>query len=204
MADYGMEGKVYDINLAAARIARQAIDEYISAGGKGEKFVAGSIGPTNKTASMSADVSSPAARAVTFDRAWWRPTAGRHRDWSTAGLTCCWWRRFDTLNAKRPSFALENLFAETGRRLPVMVSGTITDASGRMLTGQTLEAFMVSVSHFPRSLVGLNCAFGAEKLRPFVKEMSRISPFPVSVHPNAPGCLTSSEDMTSRPARWRS
>lgn len=185
MADYGLEELVYELNHAAATVARDAINEFIASGGSGPRYVAGSVGPTNKTASMSADVSSPASRAVTFDQladAYYEQVRGLVDGGSDLLLIET---VFDTLNAKAALFAIENLFGERGLRLPVMLSGTITDASGRMLTGQTLEAFMISVSHFPLFSLGLNCAFGAEKLRPFVEEMSRISPYPVSVHPNA-------------------
>jgi 5-methyltetrahydrofolate--homocysteine methyltransferase len=185
MADYALEELVYELNYASVKVAREAIDGYLAAGGKGEKFIAGSIGPTNKTASMSGDVSSPAARAISFDQL----AEAYHeqvRGLVDAGADLLLVETvFDTLNAKAALFAISNLFEERGIEIPVMVSGTITDNSGRTLTGQTLEAFMISVSHFPLFSIGLNCAFGAENLRPFIEELSKISPFPVSVHPNA-------------------
>lgn len=197
MADYGMESLVYELNRSAALIAREAIssvraegsaratDSGKAPGDSSPRFVAGTMGPTNRTASMSADVADPAARSVTFDQlveAYHEQARGLFDGGADILLVET---VFDTLNAKAALFAIEKLFDATGRRLPVMVSGTVTDISGRMLTGQTLEAFMISVSHFPLFSIGLNCAFGAEKLRPFVEELSAIAPWPVSVHPNA-------------------
>ena len=185
MADYGMQDLAYELNKASAGLARRSIDTYFSEGGAAPRFVAGSIGPTNKTASMSADVSDPAARSVTFDQlagAYYEQAKGLLDGGADLMLIET---VFDTLNAKAALYALDNLFAERRQSIPVMLSGTITDASGRMLTGQTIEAFLVSVSHFPLFSIGLNCAFGAENLRPFVEELARLSPFPVSVHPNA-------------------
>jgi len=185
MADYGMQDLVYELNKASVEAARRSIDNYIAEGGEGPRFVAGSIGPTNKTASMSADVSDPAARAVTFDQlaeAYYEQAKGLFDGGADMMLIET---VFDALNAKAALFAIDTLFGERGRSIPVMVSGTVTDASGRMLTGQTIEAFLVSVSHFPLFSIGLNCAFGAENLRPFVEELARKSPFPLSVHPNA-------------------
>ncbi len=185
MADYGMEDLVYELNKISVEIARESVSRFIGEGGRGPRFVAGSIGPTNKTASMSAEVSDPAARSVNFDQlaeAYYEQVRGLFDGGADLLLVET---VFDTLNAKAALFAIDKLFGEKNKRLPVMVSGTITDASGRMLTGQTIGAFMVSVSHFPLFSIGLNCSFGAEKLRPFVEELARISPFPVSVHPNA-------------------
>lgn len=185
MADYGMQALVYDINKAAAIIAKEAINDYRKSNDKHELFVAGSIGPTNRTASMSADVSNPAARTVTYDdlvEAYYKQALGL---WDGGADLFLVETVFDTLNAKAALFALNKLFDKKGEEKPVMVSGTITDASGRTLTGQTLEAFMLSVSHFPLLSIGLNCAFGAENLRPFVEELAGKADIPVSVHPNA-------------------
>ena len=185
MSDYGMEELVYELNRAAATVARQAISEMAAGGDKTPRFVAGTMGPTNRTASMSADVANPAARSVTFDQlveAYYEQARGLFDGGADLLMVET---VFDALNARAALFAIENLFDVTGRRIPVMVSGTVTDASGRMLTGQTLEAFMISVSHFPLFSIGLNCAFGAENLRPFVEELSGLAPWPLSVHPNA-------------------
>ena len=185
MADYGQQALIYDINKAAAAIASEAINKYRVGSDKRDLFVAGSMGPTNRTASMSADVSDPAARTVTYDdlvKAYYDQALGL---WDGGADLFLVETIFDTLNAKAALFALSKLFDDKGEARPVMVSGTITDASGRTLTGQTLEAFMVSVSHFPLLSIGLNCAFGAENLRPFVAEIASKADIPVSVHPNA-------------------
>ncbi len=185
MADYGQQAMVYEMNRSAASIANDAISDYLEYGGKGPRFVAGSIGPTNRTASMSADVSDPSTRTVTYDdlvKAYYNQALGL---WDGGADLFLIETIFDTLNAKAALFALNKLFDNKGEEKPVMVSGTITDASGRTLTGQTLEAFMLSVSHFPLLSIGLNCAFGAENLRPFVEEIAGRADIPVSVHPNA-------------------
>jgi 5-methyltetrahydrofolate--homocysteine methyltransferase len=185
MSDYGMESHVYNLNLQSARIAYEAITEFEKSQEPQEHFVAGTIGPTNRTASMSSDVNDPGARAVTFDQlveAYSEQTRGL----IDGGVQLLLVETiFDVLNCKAALFAIDSVFKEKAIRLPVMVSGTITDASGRTLTGQTLEAFMVSVSHFPLFSIGLNCALGAEQLRPFVEELSSKTGFNVSVHPNA-------------------
>jgi 5-methyltetrahydrofolate--homocysteine methyltransferase len=185
MSDYGMEDLVYKINFEAARLARDVITSFEGSPEPESHFIAGSLGPTNRTASMSSDVNDPGARAVTFDK-----LAGAYAEQARGlidgGVHILLVETiFDVLNCKAALFAIESVFEEKGIRLPVMVSGTITDASGRTLTGQTLEAFLISVSHFPLFSIGLNCALGAEQLRPFVKELSDKSPFSVSVHPNA-------------------
>jgi 5-methyltetrahydrofolate--homocysteine methyltransferase len=185
MADYGMEDLVYELNLSAARVASSAIDEFEKVTGTTDHFIAGSIGPTNRTASMSSDVNDPGARAVSFDQlvgAYSEQVRGLIDGGADVLLVET---IFDVLNAKAALFAIDSVFEEKGKRLPVMVSGTITDASGRTLTGQTLEAFLISVSHFPLFSIGLNCALGAEQLRPFIKELSLKSPFNISAHPNA-------------------
>lgn len=194
MADYGMEHLVYELNFEGARVARMVADEMGSPAGRaGEAgaarsavaLVAGSMGPTNRTASMSADVNDPGSRGVSFDQLA-EAYMVQARGLIDGGVDILLVETvFDTLNAKAALFGINKVFLEKGYSLPVMVSGTITDASGRTLTGQTLGAFLVSVSHFPLLSVGLNCALGAEQLRPFVKELSESAPFFVSAHPNA-------------------
>lgn len=188
MSDYGMEGMVYELNLAGARLGVEAVELFAASLEKTCRracFVAGSIGPTNRTASMSADVSDSGARSVTFDQLV-SAYSQQVRGLIDGGVDILLVETvFDVLNAKAALFAIGDVFQEKGVRLPVMVSVTITDASGRTLTGQTLEAFLISVSHFPLLSVGLNCAMGAAQLRPFVKELSAKSPFLLSVHPNA-------------------
>ena len=198
MADYDMKKLAYEINATAAGLAREAVEEYGSSFARASEdrggppplmlrraMVAGSMGPTNKTASMSAEVSDPASRAVTFDEL--RAAYGEQaRGLIDGGVDILLIETvFDTLNAKAALFALSEIFEERTTYLPVMLSGTITDTGGRMLTGQTIDAFLVSVSHFPLFSIGLNCSFGAEKLLPFVRELAARSPYPVSVHPNA-------------------
>ena len=185
MSDYGMEDLVYELNFQSARLAAEAISEFERSGEPGPHFIAGTLGPTNRTASMSSDVNDPGARSVTFDQlveAYSEQTRGL----IDGGVHLLLVETiFDVLNCKAALFAIDSVFEEKDVSLPVMVSGTITDASGRTLTGQTLEAFMVSVSHFPLLSIGLNCALGAEQLRPFVEELSAKTGFYVSVHPNA-------------------
>ncbi|MBE0678610.1 MAG: methionine synthase, partial [Bacteroidales bacterium] len=184
MADYGMESLVYDMNVAAAKLAREAVDRHTEETGR-EAWVAGSVGPTNRTASMSADVSDPGARTVTFTdlaEAYGEQVRGLVEGGADILLVET---VFDGLNAKAALFAISGVFEEKGIDLPVMVSGTITDASGRTLTGQTLEAFIITMSHYPLLSIGLNCALGAEQLRPFIEELSAKTPFFVSAHPNA-------------------
>jgi 5-methyltetrahydrofolate--homocysteine methyltransferase len=185
MADYGMGEYVYEMNLNAARLAAGAIEYYENTGKVKPHFVAGTLGPTNRTASMSSDVNDPGARSVTFDdlvEAYSEQAGGLIDGGANILLVET---IFDVLNGKAALFAIDSVFEEKKIKLPVMVSVTITDASGRTLTGQTLEAFLVSVSHFPLFSVGLNCALGAEQLRPFVEELSAKSDFYVSAHPNA-------------------
>jgi 5-methyltetrahydrofolate--homocysteine methyltransferase len=185
MADYGMESLVYEINFQAALLAKSVVTEFERKTKSDNHFVAGTLGPTNRTASMSSDVNDPGARSVTFDDlvlAYSEQTRGL----IDGGVHILLIETiFDVLNSKAALYAIDSVFEEKGRRLPVMVSGTITDASGRTLTGQTLEAFLISVSHFPLFSIGLNCALGAEQLRPFVEELSAKTSFYVSVHPNA-------------------
>ncbi len=185
LADYQMEELDYEINLAAAKIARNAADKYTTKNPDKPRFVAGVLGPTNKTASLSPDVNDPGFRAVSFDdlKNIYLKQAKALLDGNIDVFLVE--TIFDTLNAKAALFALEELFEKENRKIPVMVSGTITDASGRTLSGQTLEAFINSVSHIELLSLGLNCALGAEQLRPYVEELSKKSPFYVSVHPNA-------------------
>ena len=185
MADYQMEELVYEINVAAARLARTACDKYNSLTPSRPRFVAGSIGPTNKTASLSPDVSSPAYRAITFDQlrlAYLEQIRGLMDGGSDILLVET---VFDTLNAKAALAAILEYQEEQQTEIPVMLSGTITDASGRTLSGQTTEAFLTSVSHVNLLSIGLNCALGAEQLRPFLEILSQMAPFAVSAHPNA-------------------
>ncbi len=179
MSDYGLESVCYEINLEAARIARRAADAY------GNRFVAGAMGPTNRTASLSPDVNNPAFRSVSFDAlvdAYYDEVRGLVDGGVDILLPET---TFDTLNIKAAIFAIEKYFAEVGRRLPVMLSVTITDASGRTLSGQTVEAFWNSVSHAPALSVGINCALGAAEMRPHVEELSAIAPLFISCYPNA-------------------
>ncbi len=181
MADYGMEELVYELNYNSAKLAVEAIKEF----GTSIRFVAGTLGPTNRTLSISSDVNDPGARAISFDTLT-DAYKEQVRGLMDGGVDILLVETiFDTLNAKAALFAINALFEERGEELPVMVSVTLADTSGRTLTGQTLEAFLTSVSHFPLLSVGLNCAFGAEQLRPFVKELSEKAPFFTSAHPNA-------------------
>jgi len=185
MGDYGMEDLVYEINFQSVRIAVESILHYENSEEPEEHFIAGTLGPTNRTASMSADVDDPGARTVSFDDlvAAYSEQAQGLIDGGVHILLVE--TVFDVLNCKAALYAIDTVFSEKGIRLPVVVSGTITDASGRTLTGQTLEAFLISVSHFPLFGIGLNCALGAEQLRPFIEELSAKAGFYVSVHPNA-------------------
>ena len=185
MHDYGMEELVYELNLASARLARETCDAFTRRDPSKPRFVAGSMGPTNKTASLSPDVSSPAYRAVTFDQlreAYYEQIRGLMDGGADILLVET---VFDTLNAKAALMAISQYEEQHGLEIPIMVSGTITDASGRTLSGQTTEAFLASVSHARLLSIGLNCALGAEQLRPFLEILSKHSPFAVSAHPNA-------------------
>ncbi len=184
-ADYGLEDAVYDINFESAKIAREVADELTKKEPNKPRFVAGSMGPTNRTASLSPDVNDPGFRAITFDklRIAYKQQAQGLIDGGADILMVE--TVFDTLNAKAALFAIEEIFDETGNRLPIMVSGTITDASGRTLSGQTAEAFLISVSHIPLLSVGFNCALGAKQLRPHLQVLAQNAPFAVSAHPNA-------------------
>ena len=202
-ADYGLSHLAYELNYESARLAREACDGQrnaelqlrrdepanADAGAVAPRYipryVAGALGPTNRTASLSPDVNRPGFRAVSFDelaRAYHEQAAGLVDGGADILLVET---IFDTLNAKAALFAIEQLFAERGRRWPVMVSGTITDASGRTLSGQTVGAFWHSVSHLPLLSIGLNCALGADQLRPYVAELARLAPVAISAYPNA-------------------
>ncbi len=183
MADYGLEPQVYEMNVAAAQLARRAADAYSS--NEQPRFVAGSIGPTNRTTSLSPDVNNPAFRAVTFDAlvdAYFEQVRGLVDGGVDILLPET---TFDTLNLKAALFAIEKLFDERGVRLPVIASVTITDASGRTLSGQTVEACWNSISHAPLLAVGINCALGAREMRPHIEELARIAPIFISCYPNA-------------------
>ncbi|WP_323742678.1 methionine synthase [Nocardioides islandensis] len=182
-ADYGLEDHCYELNRAAAAVAREAADKAATAGRP--RYVAGSLGPTTRTASISPDVNDPGARNVSFDQlvAAYLEEANGLVDGGADILLIE--TIFDTLNAKAAIFAVETLFEERGRRWPVIVSGTITDASGRTLSGQVTAAFWNSVRHVRPLAIGLNCALGAEEIRPYVAELARIADTFVSTHPNA-------------------
>jgi 5-methyltetrahydrofolate--homocysteine methyltransferase len=184
-ADYNTEALVYEMNLASAKLAREAADIYTDREPHKPRFVAGSLGPTNRTASLSPDVNDPAFRAVTFDDlklAYKEQASGL----LVGGVDVLLVETvFDTLNAKAALFGIQELFDELGYEIPIMVSGTITDASGRTLSGQTTQAFLISVSHMNLLSVGLNCALGADQLRPYLQVLDKESPFFVSAHPNA-------------------
>jgi 5-methyltetrahydrofolate--homocysteine methyltransferase len=180
-----MESIIYDLNFQSAKIAREAADEFTAKDPQKPRFVAGSVGPTNRTASISPDVNDPGFRAVTFDdlRISYKEQIEALVD---GGIDLILIETvFDTLNAKAALFAVEEVKTEKGIDLPVMLSGTITDASGRTLSGQTAEAFLISVSHIPLLSIGLNCALGAKQLIPYLEVLSTKSDFAVSAHPNA-------------------
>ena len=184
-ADYNLESAVVDINYHSAKIARASADEYSQKESDKPRFVAGSIGPTNRTASLSPDVNDPGYRAVTFDE-----LTKAYREQVEAlikgGVDCLLVETvFDTLNAKAALFAIEEVFNNLSVRLPIMVSGTITDASGRTLSGQTTKAFLISVEHMPLLSIGLNCALGAKELRPYLQVLNKNARFNISAHPNA-------------------
>ncbi len=185
-SDYQTEAQVYELNLAAAKLARLAADEFTKKQPEKPRFVAGSLGPTNKTLSLSPDVNDPGFRAVSFDQvafAYAEEVAGL----VDGGVDLLLVETiFDTLSAKAALYAILEYFAKNGKSLPVMISGTIVDLSGRTLSGQTTEAFWISVSHMQNLLsVGLNCSLGSPQMRPFIEELSRVASRPVSLYPNA-------------------
>ena len=185
MADYEMEDFVYELNFESAKIAKEVANEFKKKDPSKPRFVAGSIGPTNRTASMSPDVNDPGFRAVTFDdlRVAYKQQAVALIDGGVDVLLVE--TVFDTLNAKAALFAIEEIKAERNTDIPIMLSGTITDASGRTLSGQTAEAFLISVSHIPLLTVGFNCALGASQLTPHLEVLARKSNLRISAHPNA-------------------
>lgn len=184
-ADYGLEHAVYDINYHSAKIAREVADEFTAREPHKPRFVAGSIGPTNRTASISPDVNDPGFRAISFDQlvTAYKEQVNALLDGGVDLLLVE--TIFDTLNAKAALFAIDEVLIERGVEVPIMVSGTITDQSGRTLTGQTTDAFLISVSHMDLLSVGLNCALGASMMRPYLQVLNKNAPFNVSAHPNA-------------------
>ena len=185
LADYGMQELAYELNLESARLARVECDAAMDRDPARPRYVAGALGPTNRTASISPDVNDPGARNVTYTElveAYLEQANGLVDGGADVLLIET---IFDTLNAKAAIFALETLFEERGRRWPVMISGTITDASGRTLSGQVTEAFWDSVRHARPLLVGLNCALGADEMRPYLAEIARVADCFVSCYPNA-------------------
>ncbi|MBL8252835.1 MAG: homocysteine S-methyltransferase family protein, partial [Candidatus Competibacter sp.] len=183
MHDYGMASLVPELNREAARLAREVADKYSTP--DRPRFVAGILGPTNRTASLSPDVNNPGFRNITFDELVAAYTEATQALVKGGADLLMVETIFDTLNAKAALFAIQQFFDRTGQRLPVMISGTITDASGRTLSGQTTEAFWNSLSHIRPLSFGLNCALGATQLRPYIAELARIADTYVSAHPNA-------------------
>lgn len=185
MADYNMENLVYELNYQSAKLAREVADEFTAREPNKPRFVAGSIGPTNRTASMSPDVNDPGFRAVTFDdlRIAYKQQVEALIDGGVDLLLVE--TVFDTLNAKAALFAIEEVKEERQIDIPIMLSGTITDASGRTLSGQTAEAFLISVSHVPLLSIGFNCALGANLLQPHLEAIANKTDFAISAHPNA-------------------
>jgi 5-methyltetrahydrofolate--homocysteine methyltransferase len=184
-ADYYLEHIVYELNFQSAKIAKEVAVEFTQREPGKPRFVAGAVGPTNRTLSISPNVNDPGYRAVTFDQlkvAYKEQVKGLMDGGADLLLVET---IFDTLNAKAALFGIQELFDEEGKTLPIMVSGTITDASGRTLSGQTTEAFLISVSHVPLLSVGLNCALGARQLRPYLQILNEQAPFFVSAYPNA-------------------
>jgi len=185
MDDYGMCENVREINLAAVRLARKAADSFTAKDPSKPRFVAGAVGPTNKTASMSPDVNNPAFRAVTFD-----DLVAAYKEQMLAliegGVDAILIETiFDTLNAKAAIFAAEEAMKELGKETEIMLSATVADTSGRTLSGQTIRAFLASIGHANLLSVGLNCSFGAKDLQPYLEEVSANSPWFVSAYPNA-------------------
>ena len=185
MVDYNVTEYCREINLAAARIARTIADEYTAKNPDKPRFVLGDVGPTNKTCSLSPDVNDPALRGLTFDE-----LADAYTEQMVALLeggvdalileTC-----FDTLNVKAGIYAAEDAMAQTGRKVPLMISVTVSDVAGRTLSGQTLDAFLASIQHADIFSVGLNCSFGARQLKPFLRHLAEHAPYYITAHPNA-------------------
>jgi len=208
MADYGMEALSYELNVAGASLARRIADDFEARDPSRPRYVAGVLGPTNRTASLSPEVENPGARNVTFDQlvtAYYESTRGLVDGGADLLMVET---IFDTLNAKAALFAIEQYFDDMDMRLPVLISGTITDASGRTLSGQTAEAFWTSMAHVKPLSIGLNCALGATQLRGYVQELSRIADTMVSAHPNAGlpndigGYDETPETMAAHIAEW--
>lgn len=185
MADYGMEELVYELNYESAKIAREVCDEFKGLTPDKPRFVAGAIGPTNRTASLSPDVNDPGFRAITFEdlRIAYKQQAEALLDGGADILLVE--TIFDTLNAKAALFAIDEIQEERNIKIPIMVSGTITDASGRTLSGQTADAFLISISHMNLISVGFNCALGAKQLTPYLEAIASKTSFCISAHPNA-------------------
>ena len=184
-ADYDLQEAVYDINFQSAKIAKEVADEFTIKTPEKPSFVAGSIGPTNRTLSLSPDVNDPGYRAVTFEELV-QAYSEQVEALIEGGVDVLLIETiFDTLNAKAALFACQNVFEKIGKEYPIMISGTITDASGRTLSGQTTEAFLISMSHMPIMSIGLNCALGAKDMKPYLETLSNKAPFCVSAHPNA-------------------
>lgn len=184
-ADYELQNIVYELNFESARIAKETCIKYTDQNPEKPRFVAGAIGPTNKTASLSPDVNRPEYRAITFDQ-----LAEAYKDQARGlldgGVDALLIETiFDTLNAKAALYGISELFDEIGKEVSLMISGTITDKSGRTLSGQTLEAFLISLSHMPLLSIGLNCSFGARDLKPYLQNIASKSPFFISAYPNA-------------------
>ena len=185
MADYHMEDLVYELNYESAKIAKKVCDEFTAQNPNKPRFVAGSIGPTNRTASLSPDVNDPGYRSITFDelRIAYKQQAEALLDGGSDILLVE--TIFDTLNAKAALFAIDEIREERNITIPIMVSGTITDASGRTLSGQTADAFLISVSHMDLISVGFNCALGAKQLTPYLEILANHTDFGISAYPNA-------------------
>jgi 5-methyltetrahydrofolate--homocysteine methyltransferase len=180
-ADYELESAVYEINYQSAKIAKEVANEFTDK----PRFVAGSIGPTNRTASISPDVNDPGFRGVSFDQLVLAYSEQINALMDGGVDILLVETVFDTLNAKAALYAIDEVFEERSEKIPIMVSGTITDQSGRTLTGQTTEAFLISLSHMPLLSIGLNCALGASLMRPYLQILNSKAPFAVSAHPNA-------------------
>ncbi len=185
LSDYKLEKHAYEINLEAAKIARAAADNWFKQDPSRYRFVAGSLGPTNRTASMSPDVNNPAFRAVSFDDLFnaYKEQAEGLMDGNVDLLLIE--TIFDTLNAKAALFAITKVFEKKGRSVPVMISVTVSDVKGRTLSGQTLEEFLASISNFPILSIGINCSFGAAQIKPFLELLATKSPYFISLYPNA-------------------
>jgi 5-methyltetrahydrofolate--homocysteine methyltransferase len=201
-ADYGLESIIYELNVQAATLAKHTAVEWTARTPDKPRFVAGAIGPTNRTLSLSPDVNNPAFRTLTFDQL--RDTyVEQVRGLIDGGVDLLLIETiFDTLNAKAAIVAIQQVFDAMGVRLPLMISVTITDRSGRTLSGQTVEAFWVSIAHAKPLIVGLNCALGASEMRPYLAELANISPTYVSCYPNA-GLPNAFGEYDEQPGRWK-